>query len=154
MSWSHVEVWSYSRCYSDAEGHESSTDDRALTFTATIFQWTHTWNITADYWPVMSIVLTLPVLLDMVLIQWHRQTAFYMRNTHRCWNTKLLIPGCRVIGTSQATFSFCELLSKTSEHSSASQYSNDTKNIKISLLCLLTSPPPSLNEWLSNACTC
>lgn len=31
---------------------------------------------------------------------------------------------------------------QNSEHSSASQYSNDTKNIKVSLLCLLTSPRP------------
>lgn len=36
--------WSSSRCYSDAEGNESSTDHQLLSFTAIIFQRTHTWK--------------------------------------------------------------------------------------------------------------
>lgn len=66
--------WSHSRCYSDAEGNESSTDHQALYFYSLYVSVdSQTNNMKTELQTVISILLKLPVLLDMVLIQWHRR---------------------------------------------------------------------------------
>lgn len=141
---------SYSRCYSDAERNESSTDHQAFIFTAYIFQWTHrliTWKhncgLLTGYQYSAGFASVIRHGTDTMA-----QTACYFRNTCWCWNTKFWTHSCiESLEYHRHIFSYYVLL--LSKQLNIHQLLNTVMTPKISkYLCVAFPPALSLFEWV------